>query len=112
MRIGTPALGAAGVPMRILYTLVFFIAYDFGRFVAHSVQHDVPVLWEFHKVHHSAEVLTPITAFRAHPVDLALMAWGSALATGLATWGFQRVAGVSIGYYEFLQLHVLLWAFG
>jgi sterol desaturase/sphingolipid hydroxylase (fatty acid hydroxylase superfamily) len=29
-------------------------------------------LWEFHKVHHSAEVMTPITAYRMHPVEIIL----------------------------------------
>jgi hypothetical protein len=28
----------------------------------------VPFLWEFHKVHHSATVLTPVTSIRVHPV--------------------------------------------
>ena len=41
----------------LAYTVLFFIAYDFGRFVAHSLLHDIPCLWQFHKVHHSAEVL-------------------------------------------------------
>ena len=53
--------------MTLLYTVLFFVAYDFGRFVAHSALHDVPVLWEFHKPHHTAEVLTPMTAFSAVP---------------------------------------------
>ena len=34
--------------------------------------HRVPALWEFHKVHHSAEVLTPLTEWRQHPVELML----------------------------------------
>src|SRR5438552_2428378 len=29
----------------------------------------VPALWELHKVHHSANVLTPLTVFRIHPLD-------------------------------------------
>ena len=103
--------GEAGFALRVIYTVVSFIAYDLGRFVAHSAQHDIPFLFEFHKVHHSAEVLTPFTAFRSHPVDLALMAWSAALLTGLATWGFQRITGESISYYTFLQLQVLLWVF-
>jgi sterol desaturase/sphingolipid hydroxylase (fatty acid hydroxylase superfamily) len=107
-----PASAAAGWGTTIAYTLVFFVAYDFGRFVAHSALHDVPLLWEFHKPHHTAEVLTPFTAFRAHPVDLTVMAWGGALATGLVTWGFQRIGGTSIGFYQFLQMHVILWGFG
>jgi sterol desaturase/sphingolipid hydroxylase (fatty acid hydroxylase superfamily) len=105
------ALGQAGWPMKLAFTLLFFVAYDFGRFVAHSALHDVPFLWEFHKPHHSAEVLTPFTAFRVHPVDLAVMAWGSAITTGLVTWGFQRLGGPTITFYEFLEMHVLLWGF-
>jgi sterol desaturase/sphingolipid hydroxylase (fatty acid hydroxylase superfamily) len=110
--VGAPhALADAGWAMTLGYTLLFFVAYDFGRFVAHSALHDVPVLWEFHKPHHSAEVLTPFTAFRAHPVDLAVMAWGSAITTGLVTWGFQWLGGPSIATYQFLEMHVLLWGF-
>ena len=33
------------------------------------LQHRIPVLWCFHKVHHSAPVMTPLTAYRSHPVD-------------------------------------------
>src|SRR5258706_10642538 len=66
-----PASTSTGIAERLIFTLIFFIAYDFGRFVAHSLLHDIPVLWEFHKVHHSAEVLTPLTAYRVHPVELA-----------------------------------------
>jgi sterol desaturase/sphingolipid hydroxylase (fatty acid hydroxylase superfamily) len=105
------ALAQSGWAMKLGYTVLFFVAYDFGRFVAHSALHDVPVLWEFHKPHHSAEVLTPFTAFRVHPVDLAVMAWGSALTTGLVTWGFQRLGGPTITFYQFLEMHVLLWGF-
>ena len=43
-------------------------------FVAHYLQHRVPVFWEFHKVHHSAQVLTPITLYRMHPIDDMLTA--------------------------------------
>lgn len=53
----------------VAFTLVTALAYDYARFLAHYLHHRVPALWEFHKVHHSAEVLTPISSFRAHPVD-------------------------------------------
>jgi sterol desaturase/sphingolipid hydroxylase (fatty acid hydroxylase superfamily) len=52
-----------------LYTFADLLAIDAGLFVAHYLQHRVPFLWEFHKTHHSAEVLTPITVARMHPVD-------------------------------------------
>jgi sterol desaturase/sphingolipid hydroxylase (fatty acid hydroxylase superfamily) len=107
----TAATGAdASVASRIAFTLVFFVAYDFGRFVAHTLLHDVPLLWDFHKVHHSAETLNPMTTFRAHPVDLAVMAWVPALTTGVATWIFNKVAA-PVSVYSFLGLHVLVFAF-
>lgn len=97
------------IAWKLSYTLLFFVAYDFGRFVSHSLLHDVPLLWEFHKVHHSAEVLTPLTAFRVHPVDLLLMAWGGTAATGLLAWGFNHLAGATIDAYLFMGIHALLW---
>lgn len=113
-----PLLGSTGagfvsvsVAVTVCYTVLFFVAYDFGRFVAHCLLHDVAFLWEFHKVHHSAEVLTPLTSFRAHPVDLAVMAWGGALTTGVVTWLFHRFVDNGITFYTFLGLHVVIWVF-
>lgn len=108
---GVTNTGTAGVLDKIVYTVVFFFAYDFGRFVAHSLLHDVRILWEFHKVHHSAEVLTPITSFRAHPVDLAIMAWVPAVTTGVVTVLFHRFVDSGIGFYTFLGLHAVMWVF-
>lgn len=41
---------------------------DFSQFAVHVLYHKVPALWEFHKAHHSAKVLTPFTGVRDHPV--------------------------------------------
>ena len=110
---GMPDAQSAAPSFRaaLAYTVLFFIAYDFGRFVAHSLLHDIPWPWQFHKVHHFAEVLTPMTAFRAHPVDLAVMAWVSALTTGIVIWCFHRYANAGIGMITFLGLHTIIWAF-
>jgi sterol desaturase/sphingolipid hydroxylase (fatty acid hydroxylase superfamily) len=105
----TPA-ESPSVAARIAFTVVFFIAYDFGRFVAHSLLHDVPLLWEFHKVHHSAETLNPMTTFRAHPVDLLVMAWVPVAMTGAVTWGFNQLTVASVTFYSYLGLHVILFA--
>lgn len=56
----------------VALTLCLFIADDFARWASHYLSHRVPVLWEFHKVHHSAEVLNFVTAERSHPVDVYL----------------------------------------
>src|SRR5438067_13641270 len=98
--------------LRAGFTLAFFVAYDFGRFVAHSALHDIPLLWEFHKVHHSAETLNPLTTFRAHPVELLIMVWVPALMTGSVTWAFNYFAGTHVTVYAFLGVHVVILAFG
>ena len=42
-----------------------------------------PALWEFHKVHHSAEVMTTFTEMRQHPVEIIFFMNVIALCTGL-----------------------------
>jgi len=94
-----------------LYSVVFFIAYDFGRYIAHWVQHKMPVLWEFHKIHHSAEVLTPFTSFRIHPVDLLIMSIVPGLCTGVAG-GLTFIAiGASVDAYNLLGMHAGIAAY-
>ena len=55
-------------------TLALFLAYDLGFFIDHSLKHRFPALWELHKAHHSAEVLTPLVNFRVDLVDLLILA--------------------------------------
>lgn len=108
---GAGGFAADGVLMTALYTLVFFVVYDFGRYVGHYLQHRFDVLWHFHKVHHSAEVLTPFTNYRAHPVDLVCMHTFPALFTGLVDGLFAYASGASAGFYLFYGLHVLVFAY-
>lgn len=35
--------------------------------------HKVDFLWIFHKVHHSASVMTPLTEWRQHPIEFLLI---------------------------------------
>src|SRR5690606_14290181 len=56
-----PELAWSRTTIAILYTVVLFVAWDASRFVLHWLMHRVEVLWSFHQVHHSAEVLTPLT---------------------------------------------------
>ena len=59
----------AGILISLAYSIVIILAFDLALFLAHMIQHEIPFLWNFHKVHHSAEVLTPITVYRMHPID-------------------------------------------
>jgi sterol desaturase/sphingolipid hydroxylase (fatty acid hydroxylase superfamily) len=57
-----------------IVTVALFLAYELGYWVDHYLSHRIPVLWDFHKVHHTAEVLSPLTNFRMHPVDSVVFA--------------------------------------
>ncbi len=61
--------GLNGFAGKLTATVVLFIAYELAYWVDHYLSHRIPFLWEFHKVHHTAEVLSPLTNFRVHPVD-------------------------------------------
>ena len=65
----------AGTPspaVTVATIVVTFLAIELGYWTAHYAMHRIPALWEFHKVHHSAEVLSPLTEWRQHPVELML----------------------------------------
>ncbi len=62
----------SNVMTALISTFAIYVAYEVGYYVDHYLCHRVPFLWEFHKVHHSAEVLTPITNARVHPIDTLL----------------------------------------
>ncbi len=109
--LGAAAPAEAGSGAVLANTVIFFVLYDFGRYLAHYLLHEVPLLWEFHKVHHSAEVLTPITNARAHPVELVLMASVPAALTGLSTGVFMYAYGRDVGVHTYLGLHVAVFAF-
>ncbi len=49
------------------FTLCMVLASDLVTYLNHRLHHQVAWLWPFHRVHHSAEVLTPITLYRKHP---------------------------------------------
>jgi len=72
----------------VLYTVTLILAEDFRRYFIHRLFHRFPALWEFHKVHHSAQVLTPITLYREHPVEKLVNASAGVLVVGVVTGVF------------------------
>lgn len=81
-----------GVPSGSLYlagfTVLAFLWDDFLRFFHHFLMHKIPWLWELHKTHHSARVLTPITLYRAHPLESAMATVRNSLSLGVAAGAF------------------------
>lgn len=66
-----PGTSETSLPLfvQILELLLALVVMDAAFFIAHVLQHRIPALWVFHRVHHSAEHLNPFTAYRVHPVD-------------------------------------------
>lgn len=76
-----------------LFLVVNALFIDFVSYAIHYAQHRIPVLWEFHKVHHSAEVMHPLTNYREHPVDNLLYAVGTGISLGFIAALFYGVFG-------------------
>lgn len=78
------------------YSLTLFVLWDLSRFAVHWVMHRVPALWAIHQVHHSAEVLTPLTFHRLHPLESLIYQLRGLVVTsvvaGLFFWVFREAA--------------------
>ena len=95
----------------ILFTLVLFLAEDFKRFIVHYAFHHIPLLWVFHKVHHSAEVLTPVTLYRTHPVETFISRTSSVLVLGAVTGVFVYFFTGKLSAVEILGVDALGFMF-
>jgi sterol desaturase/sphingolipid hydroxylase (fatty acid hydroxylase superfamily) len=110
--IDIPSLGHTPGPTATLFlTLVWVIVFDAGIFAAHYLQHKLPFLWAFHKVHHSAEVLTPVTVYRMHPVDDLLTGTMVGLLTGIVGGVFRFVHVGNVEQIYFFGLNAGLFLF-
>jgi sterol desaturase/sphingolipid hydroxylase (fatty acid hydroxylase superfamily) len=84
--------------------LVIFVIFDFAQYWSHRIFHR-SALWPLHAVHHSAEVLTPLTTFRVHPLagliattfHSIVLGAGMGLVVGALSpdMGFAEIAGTN-----------------
>lgn len=97
-----------GLTALVILAAVLLVLFDIGHYLSHYIQHKVSFFWEFHKIHHAAEVLTPVTAFRAHPVELILdgLFQGPLQALGLA--GFNYLYGGDHSLTTFVWVNAVI----
>lgn len=93
------------------FTVLLFLLDDFTRYILHLLLHKVPFLWEFHKVHHSAKVLTPFTIYRTHPVESYLYACRMAVTQGVAVGIGYHLFGTTLSMYDILGANVFVFLF-
>ena len=96
---------------RATITLALFLAYEFGYWLDHYLKHRVPALWELHKVHLSANVLTPLTVFRIHPLDGVIFSNILAVTLGLTNGAASYLFGKSIALFSIDDANIILVLF-
>lgn len=97
--------------INLCYTIVFLIVSDFSRFFWHYCLHKIPFLWELHKVHHAAEVMTPLTLYRVHPIEYFLFRLRSLLVFGVVSGSFFFWFRTQIEPWTILNIHAGLFLF-
>jgi len=83
--------------LKLILAVVFF---DFVSYWFHRISHKIPLLWRFHRVHHSDTSMDSSTYFRGHPIEIFL--WfgvGNIVAAGI--FGLDLV---SLGLYLLVSL--------
>jgi sterol desaturase/sphingolipid hydroxylase (fatty acid hydroxylase superfamily) len=103
--------GLSYAQVMVLFTITLFVVSDFTRYWLHRFMHAVPLLWKFHKVHHSAKVLTPITFYRVHPVENVLFGFRFSLSVGLVSGVFIFLFGGMLGFIDVLGVNVIAFVF-
>lgn len=105
--VGLPA----AFPWLPVFTLGAFAFDDFLRYFHHLLMHRVPFLWHFHRTHHSARVLTPVTLYRAHPVEGAIATVRNSISLGVSTGVFLFLFDARFSGFTFLGVNVFGFVF-
>ena len=108
-RPDTPAL--PGWLIVLCFTLCHFLSDDLSKYLVHRALHRWPVLWAFHKVHHSATTLTPLTVFRTHPLEAVLFSLRGTALQAATVAVFVFFFGGAVDLFTVLGANVLLFAF-
>jgi len=109
---GLPGLGwSVNWTAVAAYTIADLLAIDAALFLAHYLQHKVPVLWEFHKTHHSAVVLTPVTVLRMHPIDQVVNFTLAAALPGFTAGVFSFLYAQPVAVFTVSGLNIGLFIF-
>ena len=103
--------GLPEIVTRSIITVMLFLAYELGYWLNHYLSHRIPFMWEFHRVHHSAEVLTPLTSFRVHPAYAMIFANILAISAATANGVVHYLFGETSYQYAFSDTNVILVIF-
>jgi sterol desaturase/sphingolipid hydroxylase (fatty acid hydroxylase superfamily) len=113
-------LAVAAMPVW-LQLVAGFLAVQLGAYWAHRWAHEIPLLWRFHAIHHSAEEIDWLVNMRAHPLDMVfvrlcgyvlLFLLGLAQPTGQANVLMPIVIALIGTFWGFFVHANVRWRFG
>lgn len=100
----------ATVMGNVIFTLYVLMITDFLGWVYHYASHKVPSLWELHKLHHSAKVLTPFTTFRDHPLLSLMVRALNYMILGVVFAITRYVLNVPVSEYIFYGMNIFAFS--
>lgn len=104
-----PQLGH-NLGLSLLYGLGVFVVSDFAGYWVHRAFHS-RWLWEFHKVHHSAPVMVPVTASRAHVLEKIVGRLVELSLVSLFAGAFWYACGGEVSRYTLFGVTYLVFIF-
>jgi sterol desaturase/sphingolipid hydroxylase (fatty acid hydroxylase superfamily) len=103
------ALGTT--PTLVLYTVTITLLGDLTTYAIHYLMHRFEFLWEFHKIHHSATTMNPITQYRIHPIELVLVNIKETLVFGLVMGVFDYLSAHQVEPITYLGINIFSFIF-
>lgn len=102
---------APGWAIAVTFTVSLFLLDDVTKYLVHRALHGVSFLWCFHKVHHTAETLTPFTVYRTHPIEGVIFAMRAVTVQSVATAAFVFFCGNRAELLTLLGANAFLFVF-
>ena len=93
------------------FTVCHFLCDDLSKYLVHRALHRWPLLWAFHKVHHSATTLTPLTVYRTHPLEAVIFGLRGTAVQAIVVAVFIFFFGSAVDLFTVLGASVFLFAF-
>lgn len=108
---GYPKASLSASNTLILYTISLTVLSDFATYIVHYLMHRIPLFWEFHKIHHSATTLNPLTQYRLHPVELIINNAKGILVLGVVTGLFRYLSANPVDELTVIGANVFSFVF-
>ena len=103
-----PALLPAESLGPVALAFLLWLPSDFALYWMHRFFHRFRVIWPLHAVHHSAEVMTPFTTYRQHPLSILLTGWGVATFLGLCQGVLLGAASEDLAVAEIAGINLFI----